>query len=292
MSTILSIKENSVFMIDGTNLMHRHFYVNKDLATSDGIPTGAVYGTIKTLMNFAKNYRPLQMFICLDLHRKNFRNDLYAEYKNNRKPTDPRLKEQFPLLEEFCQAAGLPCIKKEDFEADDLIGSLCFHASDYNFYPYAVSGDKDLFQLLAKNIEVIYVSNKGPVLFNEQKLTEKYDGLKPEQFLDLKALQGDASDNIPGVPGIGEKTAIKLLKSYGSLDSIYQHLSELKGKQKENLENFKDQAYLSKELATIQCDMDLDYNQYFEMEMEEGYQFDSADAKEFFRRLEMKSFLQ
>jgi len=285
----LEIKENAVFVIDGTNLMHRHFYAKPDLTSSDGTPTGAIYGTIKMLKRYAKDFKPQQMYVCFDKHKKCFRNRIYPEYKGNRKPTDERLKKQFSLFQEFCSLANIPFVEIDGYEADDLIGSLSIKAKEYGFCPYVVSGDKDLYQLINKNIEIIYLSNKGPILFNADKFSEQYDGLKPEQFLDFKALQGDGGDNIPGVPGIGEKTAIKLLKSFGSLDGIYDNLGQLKGKQKENLESSKDIAYRARELATIKCDIDMDYNDFFENSIEESYDFENSEVHNFLNRLDIKS---
>jgi len=285
----LKIKENAVLVVDGTNLMHRHFYVKPDLTSSDGTPTGAIFGTIKMLKRYARDLNPLQMYICFDKHRKTFRNNIFPDYKNNRKPTDERLKQQFSLLQEFCQLSNLPFVEIDDYEADDLIGSISVKAREYGFNPYAVSGDKDIYQLIAKKVEVIYVSNKGPVLFDTTKLSEKYDGLKPEQFLDFKALQGDTGDNIPGIPGIGEKTAIKLLNNYGSLEGIYANLDQLKGKQRINIENNKNIAYRAKELATIQCNLDLNYNDFFETEIEAGYDFENKEVKTFLQKLDIKS---
>lgn len=283
------IKEDAVLIIDGNNLMHRHFYTKPDLTSSDGTPTGAIYGMIKMLKGYANKFNPKQMYICLDKSRKSFRNNIYPEYKQNRKPTDERLKRQFALLQEFCFLSKIPLVEVEGYEADDLIGSISLKAKEYGFVPYAVSGDKDLYQLLVKNIEILYVSNKGLVLFNSDKFMEQYDGLKPEQYLDFKALQGDSGDNVPGVPGIGEKTAIKLLKSFGSLDGIFDNINQIKGKQKENLENSKDAVYRAKVLVTIKYDIDLDYNNFFENCIEEHFDFENEDVRKFLLKLDIKS---
>lgn len=283
----LSIRKNAVFIIDGTNLMHRQFFAKPDLQASDGTPTGAIYGTIKILKSYAQNFQPLQMYICCDKHRKTFRNQIFPEYKANRKPTDERLKEQFPLLKEFCSLAGMPYVEVEGYEADDLIGSLSVHAAEYGFSPYAVSGDKDLFQLIEKQVDVIFLSNKGPVMYDAVKLEETYQ-LKPEQFIDFKSLQGDRGDNIPGIPGVGEKTAIKLLTDYGDLNGIYANLDQLKGKLKINVTGNKDTVYQAKELVKIQCNVDLDYNQYFEIDIEEGYDFNNQQVREFLQKLDIR----
>lgn len=284
----LSLKQNAVLIVDGTNLMHRHFYSKPDLAASDGTPTGALYGTVKMLKSYAVQFKPLQIFICCDKRRKNFRNQIFPDYKANRKPTDERLKSQFALLRKFCFLARLPYIEADEYEADDLIGSLSTHAFEYGFTPYAVSGDRDIFQLIDKQVDVIYLSNKGPVLYDAKKLEETY-GLKPWQYLDFKALQGDKGDNIPGIPGVGEKTAVKLLNDFKNLDGIYENIDQLKGKLKEKVAENKDIVYKAKELVTIRCDMDLDYNSYFEIDIEEGYDFDNAEVKQFLNRLDIKS---
>lgn len=288
----MNIKKNAILIIDGTNLMHRCYHVNPNAKTSGGIYTGAVFGTIMMLQNFVNKLKPIQIYFTFDASRNSFRNKLYPEYKGTRPPTPPELKVQYPIIEEFCYAANIPYLKMDEFEADDLMGSLATNCIEYGFNPYIVTGDKDLFQMISDDINVLYLSSKGWVIFDENKLKEKYTGLSPSQFLDLKALMGDKGDNIPGVAGIGEVTGIKLLNQYSSLDGIYANTHELKGKQKEKIENGKDLAYLSKELATIVRNVPLDYNYYFEMIVDDRCNFKTEKAIEFYKKYEMKSLLE
>ncbi|QUH22194.1 5'-3' exonuclease [Alkaliphilus sp. B6464] len=279
----------TVLIIDGTNIMHRnHFAYPEALTDGKGNRTGAIFGTIKHLKKFADELKPIQMYICTDISRNTFRTDIYSEYKATRGETDPALKAQMPLLEEFCEYANIPYLKMQGFEADDLIGSLAKNTAKFGFNPVVISGDKDVFQLIDEDINVMYVSQKGLVKYDLEQLKEKYSGLTPEQFLELKALMGDKSDNIPGVPNVGEKTGIKLLKEFGSIDEIYNRIDELKGKQRERLIENRDIAYLSKKLATIVTDLDLDYNNYFEVLTEIDFSFNNNEVQEFFKRLNIE----
>lgn len=281
------IKENTILVIDGTNLIYRNYFVHSYRKTEAGIHTGGLYGTIRSLRSYINNFNPKQVFICFDKSNYTFRNEMYPEYKANRKKTDIELKNQFPMLREYCKLVNIPFIEMDLYEADDIIGSLCCNANKYNLHPYAVSGDKDLLQLITKGIDIIHLSNKGPIVYGENEFTQEYN-IHPNQFIDHKALVGDTSDNIPGVPGIGKKTSAKLLGIYGSLKGIYENIDELKGKQKQMLIENKDQAYLSQELSIIKCDMDLDYDDYFIRCLEEGFDLDNKLVKEFLKELEIE----
>lgn len=280
-------EENNILVIDGTNLIYRNYFVHSYKKTKAGIHTGGLYGTIRSLRSYINNFNPKQVFICFDKSNYTFRNKMYPEYKANRKKTDIELKNQFPMLREYCKLVNIPFIEIDLYEADDIIGSLCCNANKYNLHPYAVSGDKDLLQLITKGIDIIHLSNKGPIVYGENEFTQEYN-IHPNQFIDYKALVGDSSDNIPGVPGIGKKTSAKLLGVYGSLKGIYENIDELKGKQKQMLIENKDQAYLSKELSVIKCDMDLDYDDYLIRCLEEGFDLDNELVKEFLEELEIK----
>jgi len=274
----------SVLLIDGNNLIHRNFHAFPFLTAKDGTPTGAVYGTLKMLKKFQEDFNPMLMIFCMDAHRRSFRNELFADYKGHRPETDDLLKPQFALIEEFCRASKLTCVKKDGFEADDLIGSLSYKALEHGYLPYILSGDRDLFQLVNESIKMIYVSSKdGLVIYNEEKVKERYGGLSPKQIIDLKGLQGDTSDNIPGVKGIGEKTAISLLTQYGSLEGIYENIESIKGKRKETLISQKDMAFLSRELATIKCDVEIDLIE------ENDFSFDYPEVREFLAKLNIVS---
>lgn len=179
-------------------------------------------------------------------------------------------------------------IKKDNYEADDLIGTLAKKAKDYNYFAYVVSGDRDLFQLIDDNIHQIYISNKGLEIYDREKVKERYNGLTPEQIIDLKALSGDNSDNIPGILGIGEKTAIALLNQYGNLDGIYENIDGIKGKRQQNLINDKDKAYLSRVLATICTEVDIDLDNLFECD--ECFSLCTMEAYEYLKSLDIRIY--
>lgn len=282
----LDLEKDSIFIIDGTNLMHRNYHVNKDLKTSDGRYTGAIFGTIKMIKNYYELYKPKKIIVCFDKSKKTFRHLAYPEYKAGRPESDKELKEQFHLLREFCLASNIPYIASDSLEADDLLGSLSKNAVNYGLKPYVVSGDKDMFQLIDKNIQILYLSRdgKGLVIYNNE-VFEKEKGIKVEQFIDYKALNGDKGDNIPGVLGIGEVFAVKLLNEYGNLKGIYSNIENIKGKTKEKLEVGKDNAFLSQFLATIKCDVPLPYNEILNCNI--PYNFNSEKLKSFLEDLEI-----
>ncbi len=242
-----------VLLIDAMNLIHRSYYAYPRLATKEGIATGGFFGFVKYLKSLQDKYQPWHMIICSDASRECFRNEFFPEYKGTRKETDEELILQFGMMETYLDKCNASFIKKENYEADDLIGTLAKKAVEKDYQPLIVSGDRDLFQLLSPTVHQIFLSNKGMIYIDPQAVMEKYDGLGPQQIVDLKALSGDPSDNIPGIRGIGEKTAIKLLNAYGDLEGIYQNTHELKGKQKEKIESGKAEAYLSRRLARIDC---------------------------------------
>ena len=257
-----------VMLIDGSNLLHRCFHAFLYLSAKDGTPTGAIYGTIKMIISLLAMFNPDVIIFFTDYSRKSFRTDLYPEYKGNRSETDPNLKTQFALMELICEKAGMLCVKKENYEADDLIGTYANLYKQQGDEVLIVSGDKDLFQLVDEKTHLVYSSTKdGFVEFDEQKCFEKF-GLTPSQIIDLKAICGDSADNYKGIAGIGEKTATKLLEQYGSLSGIYDNIDELKGKTKEKFIEYKDDALLCQTLATIDCfvpDITLPIYSYFNL---------------------------
>lgn len=283
----LSIDKDSVFVIDGTNLIHRNYYVFQNVRNKTGTHIGGLYGTIRSLRSYVNNFNPKQMIVSFDKGKETFRHRMYPDYKGTRKKTDLELKNQFAMLEKFCTLANLPFIEMDLYEADDLIGSFCCKSNSYGLKSYAVTGDKDIFQLIDKGIEVLYLSHSGPVVYSKDEFINEY-GIQPSQFIDYKALIGDTSDNILGVPGIGKKTAEKLLSEYGNLDGIYRNTEKLKGKQREKIVENKDIAYLSKELATIKCNIDLDYDKYFVDYVNEGYDLESDKVVAFLDGLGIK----
>ena len=280
------LKDNNILVVDGTNLIFRNYFVHSYRETKAGINTGGLYGTIRSLKSYINNFQPKQVFICFDKSEYTFRSKMYPEYKGGRKKTDIELKNQFPMLKEYCRLTNMPFIEMDMYEADDLIGSLCCNAGGYGLNPYAVTGDRDILQLIEKGIDVLYLSNNGPIVFDEDMFIEEYK-IRADQFGDYKAMVGDPSDNIPGIPGVGKKTAAKLLDLYDDLDGIYRNIDELKGKQKENILENKDKVYLFKEILDIKCDMDLDYELYFKDYIEDGFDLSNDVALKYLESLEI-----
>ena len=240
-------------IIDGSSLIHRAFFALPPLTNRKGQHTGAVYGFLRMFHKLLQDVQPRWVAAAFDKSRKTFRSKLYADYKGQRKPTPPELKEQFPLCMEVLQSMGIPALELDDYEADDIIGTFAKKA-DPEVEVYIVTGDRDELQLIDGRTRVMY-TKKGISdikLYDKDAFAEDYEGLVPLQLIDLKGLMGDTSDNIPGVPGVGPKTALKLIAEYGSVENVLEHIEEIKGKSlKEKLANNKEQALLSKELATI-----------------------------------------
>jgi DNA polymerase-1 len=211
---------------------------------------------------------------------------MYPDYKMNRVERDIELLNQFSMLKEYCNLVNFPFIEVDLFEADDIIGSLSCRAKKYNLHPYVISGDKDLLQLINKGIDVMHLSNKGPILYDKNLFEEEYN-IKIEQFIDYKALVGDPSDNIPGIPGVGKKTAAKLLQEYSDLEELYGNIEDLKGKQKQSIIDNKDNVFLFRDLLTIKCEMDLDYDDYLLRYTQEGFNLKNNPVKEFLKELEI-----
>lgn len=248
-----------VLLIDGNNILHRAYHGLPLLKTSDGRYTNAVFGFLKMLHKIMEQENPTYVAVCFDKGKNTFRHQKYAAYKAQRKPTDPELAEQFPLIREVLSLNGYLCLESDDYEADDLMGTLAKKAASEGKDAVIFSGDKDLLQVLGDHITV--VSGKKQltdlVKVDEAHFREKY-GLDPIRLIDIKGLMGDASDNLPGVVGVGEKTALKLLGTYETVENLYAHIEELpKNKLLEKLKKDRENAFLSKELATIVTDVPL-----------------------------------
>ncbi|OFO55763.1 DNA polymerase I [Nosocomiicoccus sp. HMSC059G07] len=247
---------DKLILIDGNSLAFRAFYGLPLLSNQSGLHTNAIFGFQKILDKIIREENPTHFLIAFDAGKKTFRHEKYGEYKGGRQKTPPELGEQFAPIRKLIDAYGIKRYEEANYEADDIIGSLSKIADENGMETIIVTGDRDLTQLASEHV-TIYFTKKGVTQIDKytpEFIEEEY-GLRPEQIIDMKGLWGDTSDNIPGVPGIGEKTAIKLLKKYDSVEGVYEHIEELKGKQRENLENFKDDAFMSKELATIYRDM-------------------------------------
>lgn len=249
-------------IIDGSSLMYRAFFALPPLTSSEGIYTNAIMGFSNMLGKILTDYKPDCIAVAFDKSRKTFRTDIYEEYKGQREKTPDELKSQIPLLQEFLEALGIAFIEKDNYEADDIIGTLAKKSAAKGYEALIVTGDKDALQLIAPQIKVM-LTKRGIMdmqVFDEAAFEEKYAGLKPQKLIDIKALMGDSSDNIPGVPGIGEKTALKLLTQFGDLENLLGNIENVSGKKlKEKLEQNRDLARLSYKLATICCEVDVDF---------------------------------
>lgn len=249
-------------IIDGSSLMYRAFFALPLLTSSEGIYTNAIMGFSNMLGKILTDYKPDYIAVAFDKSRKTFRTDMYGEYKGQRAKTPDELKSQIPLLKEFLAALGIAFIEIDNYEADDIIGTLARKSADEDCEALIVTGDKDALQLIAPQIKVM-LTKRGIMdmqVFDEEAFKEKYAGLEPHKLIDIKALMGDSSDNIPGVPGIGEKTALKLLTQFGDLENLLVNIENVSGKKlKEKLEQNQDLARLSYKLATICCDVAVDF---------------------------------
>lgn len=243
-----------LILIDGNSIAYRAFFALPLLNNNKGIHTNAVYGFTMMLMKILEEEKPTHILVAFDAGKTTFRHQTFSEYKGGRQKTPPELSEQFPYIRELLAAFNISHYELENFEADDIIGTISLAAENEGFAVKVISGDKDLTQLSSESTTV-GITRKGITDIEEYTpvhINEKY-GLTPEQIIDMKGLMGDASDNIPGVPGIGEKTAVKLLKEFDTLENLLASIERVTGKKlKEKLEEYKDQAVMSKELATIE----------------------------------------
>lgn len=247
--------KEKLLLLDGNSLAYRAFFALPLLTNDSGIHTNAVYGFTTMLQKILEEEKPTKMLVAFDAGKTTFRHSTYGEYKGGRQKTPPELSEQFPYLRKLLDAYRIKQYELEMYEADDIIGTLSKKAEEQKLQVIVVSGDKDLTQLASDNTTV-YITRKGMTdieKYTPDHIQEKY-GLTPEQIIDMKGLMGDASDNIPGVPGVGEKTAIKLLKQYPTIEELYENVEQVSGaKLKEKLTTNEEQAKMSKQLATIDC---------------------------------------
>lgn len=248
-----------VVLIDGNNLIFRSYYATayrgEILTNSKGLPTNAVYAYIQMLLKIIAEEKPSYIMVAFD-KGKTFRHESYDDYKGGRSETPKELKEQIPYAKKVTRAMGITVEEIENYEADDIIGT---YSKNIDEEVLVVSSDRDLLQLISPNVRMKLLKMKDYVYYNEKSFYEDY-GIKPIEIIDLKALMGDSSDNIKGVAGIGEKTALKLIKEYHTIDNLYKNIDDLKGKVKENLLNDKESAYKSLELATIYLDVPIEVN--------------------------------
>ncbi|WP_404355746.1 DNA polymerase I [Cytobacillus firmus] len=245
--------KKKLVLIDGNSIAYRAFFALPLLNNDKGIHTNAVYGFTMMLQRILEDEKPTHLLVAFDAGKTTFRHKTFSEYKGGRQKTPPELSEQFPYIRELLDAYGISRYELENYEADDIIGTLSLQAEKDGYEVKVISGDKDLTQLSSDSVTVS-ITRKGITDIEEYTpahIEEKY-GITPDRIIDMKGLMGDSSDNIPGVPGVGEKTALKLLKEFGTLEELLESVDEVSGKKlKEKLEEFRDQALMSKELATI-----------------------------------------
>ncbi len=251
------VKKNTppFILVDGSSYLFRAYHAMPGFSNSRGEPTGTIYGVINMIRRLLKDYQPQHIAIIFDAKGKTFRNDMYPEYKANRPPMPDELREQIAPIHEIIRAMGLPLLCVEGVEADDVIGTLAAEASRKKIKTLISTGDKDMAQLV--NAHVSLINTMTDSYSDIEGVKQKFD-VMPEQIIDYLALMGDSADNIPGVPKVGPKTAAKWLNQYGSLDQLLAHADEIKGKVGENLRNCLEQIPLSRQLATIKCDVPLD----------------------------------
>ncbi|RYL93810.1 DNA polymerase I [Sporolactobacillus sp. THM7-4] len=240
-------------LIDGNNVVYRAFFALPLLNNNQGMYTNAVYGFTTMLMKVISEEKPTHLLVAFDAGKTTFRHSTFKEYKGGRQKTPPELSQQIPFVYELLDAMGIKRYELDNYEADDIVGTLSKRAREQGYSVRIVTGDKDYLQLVGENVSVSLIK-KGitdTVNYDTEKVRERY-GIDPIRVIDLKGLMGDVSDNIPGVPGVGEKTAIKLLKEYGTVEGVYEQLDHISGKKmKEKLESNHEQALISKQIATI-----------------------------------------
>ena len=281
-----------LFLLDAMALIYRAYFAlsRNPRINSKGLNTSAILGFANTLLDLLKNQKPTHIGVAFDTKAPTFRHDNFADYKANREKMPEDLSASIPYIYKLIKGFNIPFLQVDGFEADDVIGTLAKKAEADGFTTYMMTPDKDFGQLVSDNIYMYKPARMGnkAEIWGTYEVCERFGITRPSQLIDILGLWGDASDNIPGVPGIGEKTAIKLISEYDSIENLLKNTDKLKGKQRENLENFADQAILSKELATIELNVPIDFD-------ESGLILNEPDTeylKELFEELEFRNFAQ
>ena len=277
-------------VIDGKSVFYRGYYAMPGLSMADGTPTGGVYGFVSLAIELIKKLEPDYVAVAWDKRGTNIRKrrELYPEYKAGRKPAPDDFYQQIPILHELLDAFGWPLYEIDDYEADDIMGAFARQAESRGIETCLITSDLDALQLISSMTKVYAMKNglRNIEEFTAEHFEEKY-GIRTEQFLDLKALKGDSSDNLPGVPGIGEKTAVKLLQEYETLDGVYEHLDEQKGALRTKLENGRESAYLTKQVAEIWTDAPIE----LDWDVADVNDCDFARVTEILQKLEFNSLI-
>lgn len=280
---------DKLILVDGNSIAYRAFFALPLLSNASGVYTNSVYGFTMMLLKILEDEQPTHMLVAFDAGKTTFRHKDYQAYKGKRQKTPGELSEQFPLIKQVLDAFGIACFEKNDYEADDIIGTLARTCACKDVSVRIVSGDKDLLQLVNDDVDML-LTRKGITemeQYNPREIEKKY-GLNPRQIIDLKGLMGDASDNIPGIPGVGEKTALKLLHLFPSVEEVVEHADELPGKKlREKVKEHREQALLSKKLATIYTEVPLS----LKLEDLKLGQRDEKKVVELFKRLEFNTLL-
>ncbi|MDD7144021.1 MAG: DNA polymerase I [bacterium] len=282
---------SKIVLIDGHSILNRAFYGLPDLTNAEGLHTNAVYGFLNIMFKILEEEKPEYLTVAFDVHAPTFRHEMYSEYKGTRKPMAEELREQVPLMKEVLHAMGVRTIEQAGLEADDLLGTLSRRCEAKGMEVVILSGDRDLLQLATDHVEIRIPKTKrtGTEIedYYAADVKERYL-VTPQEFIDVKALMGDASDNIPGVPNIGEKTATRIIADYGSIEHAYEHASELKPpRAAKNLVEYWEQAKMSKVLATINVEADFPYD-LDEAKLGNLY---TQEAYAYFQRLQFKNLL-
>ena len=284
--------KQKLLLIDGNSILNRAFYGLPDMTNSQGLHTNAILGFLNIMFKFLEEENPTHLAVAFDLKAPTFRHKMFADYKGTRKGMPDELQEQVPVIREVLKAMNIPLMMEEGYEADDLLGTMSVLGEQAGFEVKIVSGDRDLLQLATKKVQIrIPKTNRaGTVVedYYEDDVLEKYQ-VTPKEFIDVKALMGDTSDNIPGIPGIGEKTATKLIKEFQSIENAYAHIDEVKpNRAKNNLQEYYDQGVMSKELATIKLDSPIDIS-FDDAKLGDLY---TKEAYHMLKELEFKAILK
>ena len=283
--------KEKILLIDGHSILHRAFYGIPDLTNVEGLHTNAIYGFLKILFKLLEEEKPDYLVVAFDVHAPTFRHEMFAEYKGTRKPMPEELRPQVPVIKDVLRAMNVMVVEKSGLEADDLIGTLANRAEGEGIEVSIISGDRDLLQLATDTVQVRIPKTKRGTTeienYYAQDVKERYQ-VTPKEFIDVKGLMGDSSDNIPGVPGIGEKTATKLIVSYGSIENVYANIDEMgTTKAVNSLRENQALAILSKELATIMVDADIEVS-FAEAKIVNLY---TPEAYAWFQKLQFKNLL-
>jgi DNA polymerase-1 len=278
-------RKPTLFIIDGSNNVYRSYFAIRGLTNSAGLATNAVYGFTQTLKKLLNDHKPEHVAVAFDVGRAKSRHEAFADYKKDRRPMPDDLVVQLPLVNEVLEGFGIPVIGVADWEADDLIGSLACVARDRGFEVVIATSDKDFFQLVGDGVRFYHTGRE--VMYDAKGVEEAF-GLPPDKVVEVMAIWGDAIDNIPGVPGIGEKGSKSLIQQFGSLEGVYEHLDAVKPAMRKKLEEHRDKAFLSRDLATIKCDLEVN----IDFETLKRGEPDRGKLHDVFSRLEFASLMQ